>query len=480
MPIQYVRQPIIPTDEEGRIIYLADELDKISLALENLEIDNLSEEAQVEINVQIQNIINEAAENLAYPPGTRGQQLVRNSSEPNDVKFVDRDVWTFIQDFQPNDSESQKGDYWVSLASSETLCKQYSCSAYEDALISSGAMSVYLNNDRDAQNPGVNPVFPAGTPILDQKPGGWFELKWQSDVFESNTDEPALLSNTCATEYSVLNGNGAALTRQINAITSLQMDFNLTMSQVCQPTGAGSQAGMFYASDSGSNGIDVDFLNNTDLRIQFDHWGNDPTTFTFTNFRTSSEKCVVSFSYNSLGEYQLYKNWEPYNDPDASGTDPFPLKWEGNIDPRAYFQGGGRTSHLAFWDYAITPAEVAVLREAYEVQEGLIPPPPTVPTTVLAFYVKVAPSTWLNLLSGGGGGGEANTSSNQGAGEGLALAKSGVDLPFKTLLAGDNISLTSGVDTLEISSTGGGSSNIEGGAPDSVYLTSQIIDGGSP
>lgn len=52
--------------------------------------------------------------------------------------------------------------------------------------------------------------------------------------------------------------------------------------------------------------------------------------------------------------------------------------------------------------------------------------------------------------------GEANTSSNQGAGEGLALPKVGVDLPFKTLVAGTGIGISSAADTLTInaSSTG--------------------------
>lgn len=62
----------------------------------------------------------------------------------------------------------------------------------------------------------------------------------------------------------------------------------------------------------------------------------------------------------------------------------------------------------------------------------------------------------------GAGGGEANTSSNAGAGEGLALAKSGVDLPFKSLVAGTNVTLTPGADTVEISASGGG-------AVDSVF-----------
>lgn len=44
--------------------------------------------------------------------------------------------------------------------------------------------------------------------------------------------------------------------------------------------------------------------------------------------------------------------------------------------------------------------------------------------------------------SGSGGSGEANTSSNSGSGEGLAQAKSGVDLPFKSLTEGTGIALT--------------------------------------
>ena len=59
-------------------------------------------------------------------------------------------------------------------------------------------------------------------------------------------------------------------------------------------------------------------------------------------------------------------------------------------------------------------------------------------------------SEW-DLLSGG----EINTSSNSGAGEGLALAKSGSNLPFKSLTAGTGITLTSAANELQISSDSG-------------------------
>ena len=67
-------------------------------------------------------------------------------------------------------------------------------------------------------------------------------------------------------------------------------------------------------------------------------------------------------------------------------------------------------------------------------------------------------SVWSSI--GGGASGEVNTSSNSGAGEGLALTKVGSDLPFKSITAGTGITLTSSASELEISSSGGGGDNI--------------------
>ena len=56
--------------------------------------------------------------------------------------------------------------------------------------------------------------------------------------------------------------------------------------------------------------------------------------------------------------------------------------------------------------------------------------------------------------------GEVNTSSNSGTGEGLALAKSGSNLPFKSITAGTGITLTSAANELQISSAGGADTNL--------------------
>lgn len=60
-------------------------------------------------------------------------------------------------------------------------------------------------------------------------------------------------------------------------------------------------------------------------------------------------------------------------------------------------------------------------------------------------------SAWTAI--GGVGSGEANTASNLGAGEGIFTSKSGVDLPFKSLVGGTLVSLSSDANEITISTT---------------------------
>jgi hypothetical protein len=73
----------------------------------------------------------------------------------------------------------------------------------------------------------------------------------------------------------------------------------------------------------------------------------------------------------------------------------------------------------------------------------------------------------IQIDSTGVGGGEANTASNLGTssdGSGLFSQKSGVDLQFKRIKAGTNVTLSEAANSVTINAAGGGSGGITGGS----------------
>ncbi len=66
------------------------------------------------------------------------------------------------------------------------------------------------------------------------------------------------------------------------------------------------------------------------------------------------------------------------------------------------------------------------------------------------------PAGWAVYGGGGGSGGEANTASNVGNGHGIFKSKLGVDLAFRTLAAGANVTIAEDGDQLVITASGEG------------------------
>lgn len=73
--------------------------------------------------------------------------------------------------------------------------------------------------------------------------------------------------------------------------------------------------------------------------------------------------------------------------------------------------------------------------------------------------------------------GEVNTASNVGTGVGLYKEKVGVDLSFKSLVAGAGIAITSGTNAITIENTGGGGGAIPNASPTVVGGLKVRLDG---
>ncbi len=79
----------------------------------------------------------------------------------------------------------------------------------------------------------------------------------------------------------------------------------------------------------------------------------------------------------------------------------------------------------------------------------------------------------------GGGGGEANNGTNLGAGSQVFAQKNGVNLEFRTLTAGTDISLTQSADTIEIAYVAGGGGVVNDPVYDGVTQVYNASDDGN-
>ena len=106
-----------------------------------------------------------------------------------------------------------------------------------------------------------------------------------------------------------------------------------------------------------------------------------------------------------------------------------------------------QTIFIGSYDFFVL-AEAQSLKDAITADQAFVVRDGVVLSKADSLAYVTTPST---------GTGEVNTASNVGAGEGVFKQKTGVDLEFKSLVAGSSISIVSGTDDITINATGSAS-----------------------
>lgn len=81
-------------------------------------------------------------------------------------------------------------------------------------------------------------------------------------------------------------------------------------------------------------------------------------------------------------------------------------------------------------------------------------------TATVTFSVAATGSCVVNASGGGGSGGTGDTTAAANSGAGAAVLKTGTNVTARTIVAGTNVTVTEGVDTITIASTGGSASYV--------------------
>ena len=289
-----------------------------------------------------------------------------------------------------------------------------------------------------------------GTAVFTNNTGGTFSI---SGFNTSNTDITITGITNNNNLITITNNTGGTSSTLFNTVTGLTVNGNLNITGL---TLSNTISATTYQNLPSTSGLITGITNNNNLITITNNTGGTSSTLfnTVTGLTVNGNLSATTINSVSVVGRTIINSNNVYEGRNSGNTLTFNVDGNGNVNAGVYYGFGGNLTGLNAFQIFSSSTLSQTSVTASTVQDIIIFS--GININILTNQAsKTLTFSASTATGGGGGGGEVNTASNIGSANNIFAQKSSLDLQFRTLSAGTNVTITSGSTTLTINSTGG-------------------------